>query len=58
MLSNYDQIQDRARELCQRAGLDPDFLNYEGQDDLGYAIREPNWTLFVDEATAELGLEE
>lgn len=50
-------IERRARKICWDAGIDPDFMAYEGQNDLGYAIREPNWFRFRDEAEEELEAE-
>ncbi|MGX7708017.1 hypothetical protein [Methylobacterium sp. Gmos1] len=49
-----EAIERRARSLCADAGLHPDFMAYQGQDDHGYAIREPNWMLFAEEAEEEL----
>lgn len=49
-----DQIECRARHICWETGLDPDFMAYEGQDDLGYAIRNPNWMLWAEQAEQEL----
>jgi hypothetical protein len=49
-----EEIEGRARDICVRAGMDPDFMSYEGQDDIGYAIREPNWLLCWEEAKEEL----
>lgn len=54
MTISPEAIECRARKICWEAGIDPDFMAYEGQDDLGYAIREPNWTRWTEQAEDEL----
>lgn len=52
-----DAIERRARRLCVEAGMHPDFMTHQGQDDCGYAIREPNWQSWTEEAEDELRAE-
>lgn len=54
MTISSEAIEQRARRICWEAGIDPDFMAYEGQDDLGYAIREPNWKQWAEQAEDEL----
>lgn len=54
MTISHEDIEQRARKICWEAEIDPDFMACEGQDDIGYAIRNPNWMLFAEQAEEEL----
>jgi hypothetical protein len=52
-----DQVEHLAREMCQQAGLDPDWMALDGWDKFD-AIRNPNWTIFAEQAEDDLRLKE